>query len=111
LRVVIAAAGVRGNANRRCKARTLSATKVVLCEPSAKRRMLREELMNAAAVQIILVTLTFFTFVMAARSGLTSSEQARRASHNLFRVVFTRNVIDSTQELRGTGQYWARLWG
>jgi hypothetical protein len=52
-----------------CKGRTLSATKVVWCEPSAKRRMLREVPMNAAAVQIILVTLTFFTFVMA-RSGL-----------------------------------------
>ena len=42
--------------------------------------LLAEKLMNAAAVQLILVTLTLFTFVMAARSGLTSSEKEERVS-------------------------------
>jgi hypothetical protein len=35
---------------------------------------------NVSAVQIVLVTLTFFSFVMAARTGLTTGEKEERVT-------------------------------
>jgi len=45
-----------------------------------KAGWLPEKIVNVAAIQIVLGTLTFFTFVMAARSGLTSCEKSERVT-------------------------------
>ena len=66
-------------------------------------RWFPEKIVNVAAIQIVLGTLTFFTFVMAARSGVTSGEKSEPWLHRASVQALSRQagvrqgLIDSRQ--------------